>query len=166
VELASLVREVLDFVALDLEQGRVRVVEEFTPALPSVYVDRGKLKRAVLNLVINARQAMPDGGQLTVRIRTAKRGSVCLEVSDTGCGIPEEERARIFQPFFSTKPGGLGLGLAVVKRTIEDFRGRVRFASRAGEGTTFRIFLPPADRQRAALERQSQRQQWLHPVSG
>jgi signal transduction histidine kinase len=109
----------------------------------------------LLNLIINARQAMPEGGTLTVRARPSERGEVLLEVSDTGCGIPEEDRPRIFQTFFSTKPEGTGLGLAIVKRTIEDLGGRITFDSQVGRGTTFRIYLPPAQRRRVLLERQA-----------
>jgi two-component system sensor histidine kinase AtoS len=151
VDLEALIRGVLDFAALDLEQGRVKVVTELDPALPPVYADAGKLRRALLNLIINARQAMPDGGTLTVRAEPCGRGEVVIEVRDTGCGIPEEDHPRIFQTFFSTKPEGTGLGLAIVKRTVEDCGGRVTFDSEVGRGTTFRIYLPTAERRRARL---------------
>lgn len=156
VDLAGLVREVLDFMALDLERGQVQVVTELAADLPPVYVDAGKLKRALLNLVLNARQAMPDGGTLTIRVRPADRRQVMIEVSDTGCGIPVDDRPRIFQTFFSTKPGGTGLGLAVVKRTIEDFGGRISFDSVVGRGTTFRICLPVSRQRRSATPRRTE----------
>lgn len=155
VDLAGLIVELLDFVALDLEQGRVTAVTELAPNLPAVYVDPGKLKRALLNLLINARQAMPDGGTLTVRAWPDGAGQVLIEVRDTGCGIPEEDRPHIFQTFFSTRPGGTGLGLAVVKRTVEDFGGRIAFESEVGRRTTFRVSLPTAERRRVLLERQA-----------
>jgi signal transduction histidine kinase len=152
VDLGTLIQDVLDFAALDLEQGRVQVVTNLDPTLPPVYADAGKLRRALLNLVINARQAMPEGGTLTVRA-WPEPGQVAMEVGDTGCGIPAEERPRIFQTFFSTKPEGTGLGLAVVKRTVEDCGGRVGFDSEVGHGTIFRISLPTAERRRVTLER-------------
>jgi len=155
VDLGCLIRGVLDFAALDLEQGRVKVVTELAPALPPVYADAGKLRRALLNLIINARQAMPDGGTLTVRAEPSGRGEVGIEVRDTGCGIPEEDRPRIFQTFFSTKPEGTGLGLAVVKRTVEDCGGRVAFDSEVGRGTSFRLLLPTAERRRDSLGRRA-----------
>jgi signal transduction histidine kinase len=155
VNLAGLITELLDFVALDLEQGRVTAMTELAPDLPAVYMDPGKLKRALLNLLINARQAMPDGGTLTVRAWPEEPGQVLIEVRDTGCGIPEEDRPRIFQTFFSTKPDGTGLGLAVVKRTVEDFGGRVTFHSEVGRGTAFRISLPTAERRRVSPGRQA-----------
>jgi two-component system sensor histidine kinase AtoS len=156
VDLAGLVREVLDFMALDLERAQVQVVTELAADLPAVYVDAGKLKRALLNLVLNARQAMPDGGTLTLRVRPADRRQVVIEVSDTGCGIPADDRPRIFQTFFSTKPGGTGLGLAVVKRTIEDFGGRISFDSAVGLGTTFRICLPVPRQRRPTAPRRAE----------
>jgi two-component system sensor histidine kinase HydH len=153
VNLAALIAELLNFIALDLEQGRVKTVTELASDLPPVYVHAGKLKRALLNLFINARQAMPDGGTLTVRAQRGKRGEVVIEVQDTGCGIPEEDRSRIFQTFFSTKPDGTGLGLAVVKQTVEDFGGRITFASEVGRGTTFHLSLPTAQRRRLTRRR-------------
>jgi signal transduction histidine kinase len=161
VDLGPLIADLLEFAALDLEQGRVRAVTELSPDLPSVYVDRAKLKRALLNLIINARQAMPDGGTLTVGSHPDPSGDPVIEVHDSGCGIPDEDRPRVFQTFFSTKPDGTGLGLAVVKRTIEDFGGQVTFDSEIGRGTTFRISLPTAERRRVTLERESRAQQKL-----
>ncbi len=165
VDPARLLGEVLEFSALDLEQGHVKVVTESGLSLPPVYADPGKLRRALLNLVINARQAMPEGGTLTVRVGKAKQDEVVIEVSDTGCGIPAEDRPRIFQTFFSTKPGGTGLGLAVLRRTVEDCGGRIAFDSEMGRGTTFRIHLPTAERRCLTLERQASSQEKLEPGS-
>src|SRR5262249_45326395 len=95
----QLAREVLEFVGFDLESSRVRVETDFAPDVPRVLVDPAKLKRALLNLVINARQAMPEGGVLTLRV-APDAGGVVIEVTDTGCGIPEEQQERIFQTFF------------------------------------------------------------------
>jgi two-component system sensor histidine kinase HydH len=164
LDLAAVVQEVMQFVAADLEQAGVVVVQEFTPRPAEVYADRGKLKRVILNLILNARQAMPAGGQLTLRTQAAGRGWVVLEVSDTGCGIAEADQARIFQPFFSTKPEGLGLGLVLVQRTVEGYRGWVSFESVPNQGTIFRVTLPAARRLRAALERETRRQEWLQPT--
>ncbi len=155
VNLTELLAELLSFLALDLEQGRVQLRTEMAANLPPLYADAGKLKRALLNLIINARQAMPEGGTLTVRAWLGERGELLLEISDTGCGIPEEDQPRIFQTFFSTKPEGTGLGLAIVKRTIDDLGGRITFDSQVGRGTTFHISLPPAQLRRALLKRQA-----------
>jgi len=149
---AELVREVVDFAGLDMEQAGVEVRTHVEPGTPPVWADRAKLKRAVLNLLVNARQAMPEGGSVHVRVGTAGDG-VLIEVADEGCGIPEEDRPHVFDSFFSTKSEGSGLGLAIVKRTIEDHSGTISFKSTVGRGTTFRIVLPSARLRRAMLER-------------
>lgn len=159
VNLAKLVGDVLEFAAMDLEQGRVKVAAQLDASVPSVFADAGKLKRALLNLVINARQAMPDGGTLTVRLFADDRDQIVIEVSDTGCGIPDEDTPRIFQSFFSTKSEGTGLGLAIVRRTIEDCGGRIEFASHVGKGTTFRIHLPITGPRRIVREHETRDQQ-------
>lgn len=152
VNLAKLVGGVLEFAAMDLEQGRVKVAAHLDASVPSVCVDAGKLKRALLNLIINARQAMPDGGTLAVRLFADGLDQIVIEVSDTGCGIPAQDRPRIFQSFFSTKSDGTGLGLAIVRRTIEDCGGRIDFVSNVGKGTTFRIHLPVTGPRRIVSE--------------
>jgi signal transduction histidine kinase len=165
-ELPAVVDEVLRFAALDLEQAGVSFRREFAADVPSVLVDAGKLKRALLNLIVNGRQALEKGGELTVRTTLKPRGWIVVEVADNGCGIPEEERGHIFEPFFSTKPDGLGLGLLVVQRIVSDLRGRLEFDSDVGRGTTFRMTLPTARRLRGMLERERNRSEWLQPVQG
>jgi signal transduction histidine kinase len=121
------------------------------PKVSPVSADRAKLKRAILNLLVNARQAMPGSGTVTVRV-VGEGDSVVIEISDTGCGIREEDQPRLFESFFSTKSEGVGLGLAIVKRTIEDLSGFVDFESSLERGTTFRIVLPSAARSRRVFE--------------
>lgn len=99
------------------------------------------LKRVLSNIVLNAVQAMPEGGTLTVK-GMREGDEVVLSVTDTGKGIPEELKDRIFEPLFTTKAKGIGLGLAVSKRLIESLGGRIEFYSKVGEGTTFTIRLP------------------------
>lgn len=151
-DLPALVRQVLDFEALELERSGIDVVLHADADLPHALVDRGKLKRALLNLVVNARQAMPAGGRIEVRL-TRRRGGVRIEVEDTGSGIPLEDQPRIFQTYFSTKSQGTGLGLAIVKRTIEDVGGTISFRSEPGRGTTFTVDLPAAARYQAQIRR-------------
>jgi signal transduction histidine kinase len=111
--------------------------------LPPVRVDRALLKQAVLNLVYNAIEAMPGGGRLTMGLE--RRGDIAeISVSDTGQGIKPEHRARIFQLFFTTRPGGSGIGLASAFKTVQLHEGSIDFESEAGRGTTFRIELPLA----------------------
>ncbi|MBI4343468.1 MAG: hypothetical protein HY601_01465 [Candidatus Omnitrophica bacterium] len=122
---------------------RIQIVRQFDPSLPPVL--DGGLQHAIVNLVKNAFDAMPRGGTLTIGTR-ASDAQVVIEIEDTGSGIPDEIRTRIFEPFFSTKPihQGNGLGLIIAKEVVERSGGVIEFASRAGVGTTFRIQVPVA----------------------
>ena len=95
----------------------------------------------LFNLMKNAVQAMPDGGMLTVRARP-ERNDVCLEVADSGPGISEAARAQLFEPFFTTREKGSGLGLAVVSQTVADNGGHLELAGEEGEGAVFKVVLP------------------------
>ncbi|WP_408628808.1 GAF domain-containing protein [Anaeromyxobacter terrae] len=119
----------------------VEVRREVDPDLPAVPMDARLVRQAVINVAVNALQAMPRGGRLTVRLRRDD-GAAALDVEDTGPGIPEEVRHRIFEPFFTTKASGTGLGLAVVKRIVDGHGGELVVHSRPGAGTAFRIRLP------------------------
>lgn len=140
LDLRQLIHEVVDFAALDLAQGHISVRLDLPDELPAVRADAGKLKRVLMNLLINARQAMPEGGTLTVSA-CSRGGAVVVAVTDTGIGIPDKDKPHIFETFFSTKAEGTGLGLAIVRRTIEDLHGGVEFDSNPGR-TTFRFHLP------------------------
>ncbi len=109
------------------------------------FVDRNILKRALGNLVSNAVQAMPNGGKLTLKA-FQKAADLVVTVSDTGIGIPDKVKPKLFTPFFTTKSKGQGLGLAVVKRMIEALNGSVTFESIEGNGTTFIVRLPPQNK--------------------
>ncbi len=100
----------------------IEVVRLLGTALPEVALDAGQLRQAILNLVVNAVQAMPQGGRLSIAVRLEGATAV-VEVEDTGPGIPEEVQARIFEPFFTTKAPGTGLGLPVVRRIVEGHGG-------------------------------------------
>jgi signal transduction histidine kinase len=106
-----------------------------------VLADPPRIKQILLNLCRNAVEAMPGGGILGLRA-AAQEGEVVLEVSDTGVGVPPSEAGRIFEPFYTTKPAGTGLGLAVCRRVAEAHGGRLTFESRPGQGATFRLHLP------------------------
>jgi signal transduction histidine kinase len=111
--------------------------------VPEVYVDRGLLKQAVLNLVLNAVEAMPSGGKLQMML--SRRGEMAeISVGDTGKGIPQENKQKIFQLFFTTRKGGSGIGLASTFRIVQLHNGSIDFTSEVGRGTTFRIELPLA----------------------
>jgi signal transduction histidine kinase len=109
--------------------------------LPTLCVDPTFLRRALTNLVNNAIQAMPKGGELQITAQQ-KKDAVCITVADTGVGIPPEVKAKLFTPMFTTKAKGQGLGLAVVKRLIEAQGGSITFESTMGKGTKFMITLP------------------------
>jgi nitrogen fixation/metabolism regulation signal transduction histidine kinase len=136
-------RAVVDQV-LALYQARTAALDvrlEHAPELPLVPADRDLLGRALGNLVANAVEAMPEGG--TLRVATSVLAdAVALEVSDTGPGLTDEQRTRLFTPYFTTKKGGTGLGLAIVQGIVSDHGGRIEVASEAGRGTTFTLLLP------------------------
>lgn len=141
VGLPSLLDEQLEFIGPAAARAGIRIHREVDPALPAVQADAGLLRQALLNLLLNAQQAMPRGGDLTVRARRESE-NVFVEISDTGVGIPEEIRERIFNVYFSTKPGGTGLGLPTAKRIVEEHGGSITVESAPGRGTTFRVRLP------------------------
>jgi signal transduction histidine kinase len=120
------------------------VIVELEPDLPDVICDAAEIQQAVIAVVMNGLEAMPEGGTLTVRSRNRDTRTARIEIEDTGVGIPEEMRGRIFEPFFSTKPRGkgTGLGLAVMYGIVQRHQGEVSYDSRVGHGTVFRIDLP------------------------
>lgn len=139
-DLNALAGELLDFLGPQAERARIRLHRDFAPALPAVDLDPNLIRQAILNLLVNAQQVMPSGGDLT--IRTVENGQfVKLSVVDTGPGIPAEHREKIFNLYFSTKPGGSGLGLPMVKRIIEEHQGVVEVQSAPSQGATFTICL-------------------------
>ena len=142
-QLAELLKEVLDVARPQLQKANVQVAHLLPIDVPEVYVDRDLLKQAVLNLLLNAGEAMPNGGQL--RLVLSRRGEVAeISVGDTGKGIPPENRQKVFQLFFTTRPGGSGIGLASTFRIVQLMNGSIDFTTEVGKGTTFRIELPLA----------------------
>src|SRR2546423_562234 len=142
-QLADVLKEVLEVAQPQLRLSKVHVAQLLPIDVPEVYVDRALLKQAVLNLVLNAVEAMPNGGQL--RLMLSRRGEMAeITVTDTGRGIPPENRQKIFQLFFTTRPGGSGIGLASTFRIVQLLNGSIDFTSEVGRGTTFRIELPLA----------------------
>jgi signal transduction histidine kinase len=122
-------------------KGNVKVDKDLEPDLPEVLVDPEKLRRAFGNLIKNADEAMPEGGTLTIDARTADR-SVEVQFRDTGHGISDADLSKVFDPLFTTKPRGIGLGTAIVKKIIESHKGSINVSSKSGEGTNFTVRLP------------------------
>ncbi|MEO8842094.1 MAG: ATP-binding protein [Kofleriaceae bacterium] len=137
---AELVRSVLG--------SNISVTTELAPELPAVRIDPSQLELAFINIALNARDAMPDGGHLIIRARVIADGRVCIEIEDSGHGMDAVTRARAFEPFFTTKPmgAGTGLGLATVYGLISQSEGEVSLDSAPGAGTRVHILLPPYDR--------------------
>jgi two-component system nitrogen regulation sensor histidine kinase NtrY len=120
---------------------QIAVHTELDKGLPEISVDPDLLHRALQNLVLNAIDAMPQGGELTIRSQTAGHG-IALSVSDTGSGLTQEECGRLFTPYYTTKQHGTGLGLAIVQSVVSDHGGKISVESAKEKGTTFRIELP------------------------
>ncbi len=141
VDLNQLVANLGSFMG-SLMPAAVRLTVEPGDGLAPVRGDRGQLEQVVANLVANGVDAMPQGGDLTVRSGRDGGRFAWFEVQDTGGGIPADVRARLFEPFFTTKKGGTGLGLSVTHGIVEGLGGRVEIASEVGVGSTFRVVLP------------------------
>jgi two-component system NtrC family sensor kinase len=142
-DVTATVRDVVSFARPEIESAECTVTLDVEPDLPATLFDEAQLRQALLNLLRNAREATPNGGPIDVRV-AATGMSVVVEVADRGGGIPEEIRARVFDPFFSTKGEGTGLGLAITRHIVEAHGGTVTCEPRAGGGTLFRIALPLA----------------------
>lgn len=157
VNLHQLLDRVLLLAEATVRQQGVQTVRRYDPSLPPVWADEDRLTQVFQNLIQNGLEAMPGGGRLTITSRLSAhplyakvdlgggpRPMVEVLVADEGEGIPEAIRERIFDPFVTTKPRGLGLGLALVHRIVEEHRGAVRVESAVGKGTTFALYLPTA----------------------
>ncbi len=119
----------------------VEVLTSFEPGFPKLTVDPNLLRRAFTNIIANALQAMPDGGQLRIKAWKNKELAT-ISFQDTGKGIPEDIKAKIFNPLFTTRDKGVGLGLAVAKQLVESHHGDIKVSSKVGEGTTFTVEIP------------------------
>lgn len=146
----EIIQRTVALMAHDLEMKEMKLVCSCEPNLPMVKCDFRQIQQALLNLMINATEAMTKGGILTVTAgRSSKEGFVRLSISDTGCGIAEENLSQIFEPFFTTKEEakGVGLGLTVVQGIIARHGGTIEVESQVGKGTTFHINLPAIEEQ-------------------
>lgn len=151
-DLAKIVDETMELLSREMRKYRVLVEVQVSPTVSKAMASGNQIQRVLINLLVNARQAMPDGGGITVTLEDdASSEEVVLTVRDTGSGIPREQLPHIFDPFFTTKEGpdetgkgGTGLGLAACKEIIDAHDGRIRVESSVGKGTAFIIRLPRA----------------------
>ncbi len=146
VSLNAVVTDALSLLKHHQRFKRLQVVEQLDPELPSVTGNAEQLTQVLMALMLNALDAMEQGGQLTLRTGRdrLRPGEVVVEVQDTGIGIPRDEQTKIFEPFYTTKPPGrgTGLGLSICYGIVEDHRGRILVDSAPGRGATFRVRLP------------------------
>jgi signal transduction histidine kinase len=148
LSLNDIVGEVIVLVQREVLNHRVALRLELEPALPAVLGDRVQLQQVIMNLLINAIQAMAAvtnrPRQLSVRSHRHEGDQVMIEVQDTGVGIPPENMSQLFNAFFSTKPNGMGMGLSICRSIIEAHGGRIWVSGNAGPGATFQLTLPSA----------------------
>ena len=145
VTLNAFLEKKLSFYSSELERENVKLCTHFDPALPTINADAEQLWQAMLNLIRNSRQAMPDGGELTIGT-WRDGGRVLVRISDNGKGMTEEQLQKMFVPFFTTKKEGTGLGLALVQQIVTEHGGHVECESASGRGSVFTLFLPVAEK--------------------
>ena len=144
----NIINNSIEFIEHRIEPGHVLIHKELNESLPPIYIDADHISQVFINIMVNALESMPNGGTLTIQTDTCKKHKECVTVciADTGCGIRDANIDKIFEPFFTTKnkegEKGLGMGLAISKRIIEDHHGEIRVESKAGQGTTFSVCLP------------------------
>lgn len=143
-DINTVVDEVLDFIGPEAQLQSIKILKLYDSSLPKCRIDVNLLKQAILNICINAQEAMPDGGELTVRTMLNEH-TVQIDIEDTGVGIHAENIEKIFNLYFSTKKTGTGLGLPTTKKIIERHNGTLTVESKEGEGTRFSILLPAID---------------------
>ena len=141
-DVASIFEETLQLIRPRIEKQLIIILKEFQ-ALPIILMDREQMKQVALNLLLNAVQAMPGGGHLTLKGQNSEDGQwIQLSIQDSGIGISSEDMNKLFDPFFSTKEGGVGLGLSITHRIIDQHHGKIEVESTPGEGTLFTVWLP------------------------
>jgi signal transduction histidine kinase len=149
-QLNPILRDLLEFMRYELEEANVILEEEFADELPMLQLDQKFIKQAVLNLVKNAIGAMPNGGTLSVSTRQ-NGDDVILKIADTGEGMSEEVLNKIFEPYFTTRDFGSGIGLTLVYKIVKEHMGEISVVSQEGKGSTFEISFPIPQREQHLL---------------
>jgi signal transduction histidine kinase len=146
IDLAAMAERMMSMIGPDAQSRHVKVLVEVAPALPVIRGNGGQLQQVLLNLLINGMEAMERNGTadrtLRLAIHSNGNGHVEMSVKDSGPGIPRTDLARVFENFYSTKPGGMGMGLAICRRIVEAHGGEIQAANDPEGGTTFRVLLP------------------------
>lgn len=137
----DVINHALGLVQADMDVKEVRLTRNFQSGIPEVMIDRDQMIQAILNILLNAVEALDKDGEITVSAST-EGDNLKITISDTGSGIREEDLSKVFDPFFSTKKSGTGLGLAIVHKIVENHGGEIRVNSIVGQGATFTILLP------------------------
>ena len=137
----SLIESSLSLIQYDKRAKDITIVRDLSSDMPEITTDRGQISQVFVNIILNAVDAMPDGGTLTIASRV-ENSAIVIDFNDTGTGIPRENLGRIFDPFFTTKEKGTGLGLAVSYTIIRKLKGNIAVESEPDRGTSFRITLP------------------------
>ena len=140
MDMVKLIEDVLELVKARAEKDKIAIITELA-AVQEIYLDPGFIKTCLFNIILNAFQAVPDGGQVTIRT-SATDEKLSIAVEDTVVCISAEKIAKIFDPFFTTKQGWIGIGLALTKRVVEEHKGKIQFKSSEGKGSIVTIFLP------------------------
>lgn len=140
-DINEVIDSVLDFIGPEAMQNSIRILKSFDTKLPKCNLDSNIIKQALLNVILNAQQAMPEGGELIVRTY-GNDENVFIDITDTGVGIERDKIDKIFQVYYSTKENGTGLGLPAARRIIEESKGTISIRSEDGKGSSFLIKLP------------------------
>lgn len=152
-DINQIIDRVLSLVKIKSEVQRVSLVKKYTPEAPPVMIDKDLIEETLLNLIDNAFWAMPKGGELRISTEYSEQSnSIEIQIQDTGFGISRSDCSKIFDPFFTRKENGIGMGLSIVHRIIEEHRGAISVESELKKGTTFRIKLPVSNKKQRKHE--------------
>jgi signal transduction histidine kinase len=147
----TIINKLIEFSRPEMEQLKIRCVTELDEKVPPLLMDEGYIKQALLNIIKNAQAAILDGGLFSVFTKYVDN-EIRISMIDTGIGISEENLSKIFEPYFTTKESGTGLGLTMVYKIIREHKGDISVNSREGEGTVFEIVLPVPQKEQRMLE--------------
>ena len=140
-DLRGIVGETLDVIAGTAAERGITIESQVSEGLPAISMDADRIKQVLINLVVNGIQASPDGGSVGLHVYQKGRALI-VDVSDSGCGIPDDKKEEVFLPFVTTKKEGTGLGLCIVKKIVEAHDGYLRVLDNSGKGVTFRVVIP------------------------